>query len=88
MIIEEENKLEKFLSFLKENKVYYRFLKIINFDTKYIIKALNEFPFSIISNAFTWSNTEEGHDFWHDLDNKWIILYKINIRNINQKQNK
>lgn len=87
-MIENKDKLEKFFSFLKENKVYYRFLKIVNFDTKYIIEALNEFPLCIISNAFTWESTEEGHDFWHDLDNKWIIFYKINIRNINQKQNK
>ena len=38
---------------------------------EYLQERLNETSFgSIISTSFTWKNTKQGHDYWHDLSSK------------------
>ena len=64
------NSNKRLLSFLKENKVYGRYIKntvnsliqdtTIDYITKYI--KLDRNP---INCAFTWSKTSEGHKFWY-----------------------
>ena len=64
------NSNKRLLSFLKENKIYGRYIKntvncltqdtTIDYITKYI--KLDSNP---INCAFTWSKTSEGHKFWY-----------------------
>ena len=71
------NSNEKLLSFLKENKIYGRYIKntvnsliqdtTIDYITKYIKLDCNP-----INCAFTWSKTSEGHKFWY----KHNLAYK------------
>lgn len=60
------------LNFLKEKKIYGRYIKNI---TKNIIcrpylvnSVLNNIRYNCnpIDQGFTWGNTSEGHDFWHN----------------------
>ena len=71
------NSNKRLLSFLKENKVYGRYIKntvncltqdtTIDYITKYIKLDCNP-----INCAFTWSETSEGHKFWY----KHNLAYK------------
>lgn len=72
------NSNEKLLSFLKENKIYGRYIKnTVNDLTKYTnivnytVKAIkqDDYPINL---AFIWSKTSEGHEFW----NKYNLAYK------------
>ena len=64
------NSNKRLLSFLKENKIYGRYIKntvncliratTIDYITKYIKLDCNP-----INCAFTWSKTSEGHKFWY-----------------------
>ena len=64
------NSNKRILSFLKENKIYGRYIKntvnsliqdtTIDYITKYIKLDCNP-----INCAFTWSKTSEGHKFWY-----------------------
>lgn len=33
-------------------------------------------PYIVFASAFTWGDTEEGHDYWQDLANKFSDLFK------------
>ena len=71
------NSNKRFLSFLKENKIYGRYIKntvnsliqdtTIDYITKYIKLDCNP-----INCVFTWSKTSEGHKFWY----KHNLAYK------------
>ena len=71
------NSNKRLLSFLKENKIYGRYIKntvnsliqdtTIDYITKYIKLDCNP-----IIRAFTWSKTSEGHKFWY----KHNLAYK------------
>lgn len=72
------NSNEKLLSFLKENKIYGRYIKnTVNYLTQYTstvnytIETIKQdhYPINI---AFTWSKTSEGHKFWY----KHNLAYK------------
>ena len=53
--------------FLKENKCYDKFY----FELKRQGKEKNiEVKPSIIG-AFTWSGSDQGHEFWYELSEKW-----------------
>ena len=64
------NSNKRLLSFLKENKIYGRYIKntvncliqdtTVDYITKYIKLDCNP-----ISCAFTWSKTSEGHKVWY-----------------------
>ena len=77
------NSNEKLLSFLKENKIYGRYIKnTVNYliqctDTvNYTVETIKQdhYPINV---AFTWSRTSEGHEFWRKLDS----VYRLTIKN-------
>ena len=75
------NSNKRLLSFLKENKIYGRYIKntvnsliqdtTIDYITKYIKLDCNP-----INCAFTWSKTSEGHEFWRKHDHAYIATIK------------
>ena len=78
------NSNKTFLNFLKENKIYGRYIKntvnsLIQENT-YIVNDVAEsieqdhYP---INFAFTWSKTSEGHDFWR----RHNLAYRATIKN-------
>lgn len=82
------NRNETLLSFLKENKIYGRFIKnTVNYliqDTKvnyicnvnYVAEKI-KLDYNPIGNIFIWSKTSEGHDFWK----KHNLTYIATIKN-------
>lgn len=64
-----EKKEIKLSEFLKEKGAYERFVK--NFDKEFYNATDNHIE---IANCFTWDNTNEGYDYWNDLDDKWGAL--------------
>lgn len=76
------NSNEKLLSFLKENKIYGRYIKntvnCLRQDTegndiaRYIKQDCNPIIF-----AFTWLRTSEGSEFWKKYDS----IYRLTIKN-------
>lgn len=77
------NSNETLLSFLKENKIYGRYIKN---TVNYLMQYTNTVNYTIetikrdcspINFAFTWSKTSEGHEFWRKLD----FAYRATIKN-------
>ena len=74
------NSNKTFLNFLKENKIYGRYIKntvnslIQDSYRKSIVVEEIIRNFNPINCAFTWSETSEGHKFWckHNLAYKTI----------------
>ena len=66
------NKKELFISFLKINRIYRRFLK--NCDIP--IDKLCIAPILFVNGAFVFYETEEGHDYWANIDMKWRAYLK------------
>jgi|WetSurSiteA1Bulk_404760.scaffolds.fasta_scaffold371594_2 hypothetical protein len=65
---------EKFIEFLKKNKVKKAFEESLNVGVplgEYLDKVV---PEDYIQSAFVWMKTKEGHAFWHDLSKKWRAL--------------
>ena len=65
------NSNKTFLNFLKENKIYGRYIKnTINsltqesYNINYVVEEIRQ-DFNPIVRAFTWSKTSEGHKFWY-----------------------
>ena len=83
------NSNKRLLSFLKENKIYGRYIKntvnsLIKEDAGKInyISASSpiekiEQDYYPINCAFTWSKTSEGYDFWRKCD----LAYRATIKN-------
>ena len=75
--------LQLFYRFLKINNIYNLFLyNIQNREHKlswqYNIENITACKsFFLISEAFTWKGTKEGHSFWFNFNKRWeqIILY-------------
>jgi len=63
------NEKELLISFLKKKRIYRRFLK--NCDGPLAVD-----PNLFISGSFIFDETEEGLDFWVDIDHKWCTLLK------------
>jgi hypothetical protein len=38
-----------------------------------------------IDDAFTWENTDEGHDYWSDLNESFVIDYEHYLKKIENK---
>ena len=72
------NSNKTFLNFLKENKIYGRYIKntvnslIQGSYRKSIVVEEIKRDFNPIMSAFTWSKTSEGHEFWK----KYSITYR------------
>lgn len=91
--------IKEFVLFLKKNEVYYKYvnnyckdhsLEPIQFKSFFMKKYL--YPHTVIdeergflSNAFLWGETNEGHRYWAELDNKWEKYLK-NGKNIKNKE--
>lgn len=83
------NSNKRLLSFLKENKVYGRYIKnTVNSLIKEEAGKINyisssspieriEQDYYPINCAFTWSKTSEGYDFWRKCD----LAYRATIKN-------
>ena len=61
---------EKFTKFLIENGAYEKFVKA---SSPYCYKI--KVSFNIIGSFFVWSDTEEGYDFWNELNDRWEYNY-------------
>lgn len=67
--------MKKFIEFLEKNGAWEKFER--NFiiqgrnvrDYKRDSKTYKNFH---IAGAFTWSETAEGHDYWKELNDKWV----------------
>ena len=77
------NSNETLLSFLKENKIYGRYIKN---TVNYLMQYTNTVNYTIetikrdcspINIAFAWSKTSEGHVFWGRYD----LAYRATIKN-------
>ena len=76
------NSNKTFLNFLKENKIYGRYIKnTINsltqesYNINYVVEEIRQ-DFNPINCAFTWSKTSEGHEFWRKHDHAYIATIK------------
>jgi hypothetical protein len=58
--------------FLKKHKAYKQFKK--NFDIDF--KVYKEGDTIFINWAFAWSETNEGFDFWNNIDDLWWLNKK------------
>jgi len=87
----EFNDNENFYNFLVDNKVLDQF--IYNFDN-YKLKEMNYSELlhrnknDYILWAFAWDETPEGHDFWLNLNYKWIDFLHTNNILENKNENK
>ena len=55
----------RFRDFLKEHNAYDAYIKYN--------KGESDNPYVYID-AFLWSDTEEGHAYWNNLDNLWLDI--------------
>lgn len=67
---------ELFINFLKEYKLYFRFKAYFIAGANYKDWSFEEYldkydPVHYITGAFPWPNTDEGRDFWDDVDTHW-----------------
>lgn len=77
------NSNETLLSFLKENKIYGRYIKN---TVNYLMQCTNTVNYTIetikqdhypINSTFTWSKTSEGDNFWR----RHHLAYRATIKN-------
>lgn len=72
---------EKLINFLKQNKVYRKFMRNIGDDTipQIIARADMVNKPNIVTpiiTAFVWGLTPEGIKFWSNVNHKWITNTK------------
>lgn len=72
--------IEKFEQFLIDNNIFSQFCSNIFVEYSMLLYEYCEYirPFHYINEAFTWSHTEEGYDFWWEVDRKWYKIYEKN----------
>ena len=67
--------VEELKRFLKEQAAYYKFealiLKLYNESIDSFYDSEFDDPQQYISRAFVWQHTDEGYDYWNDIDAKW-----------------
>ena len=76
------NKRSKFLfRLLKENNCYQEFINNSNdnnisyFNNLYeLLEYCQQKHVNEISNAFTWSDSVQGYEFWVGLNDKWLNI--------------
>ena len=73
---------QKLIEFLKQNDCLESFTKYVYDEWELDIEAYCNHTltnkFNMFTGSFNWSNTEEGFDYWLDLDNEWIKWLKEN----------
>ena len=65
----DESKYPLFVSFLKDNNIYDSYEKNAHNVVDY------HMPNLAFTGAFVFYVTEEGPDFWHEINNKWFKHY-------------
>ena len=81
--------LELFYKFLEENNA------LIAWENNYLArqvekgtnrtraeffsKMLDTGRYRLIGGAFVWMDTPQGHDYWDDLDRKWVLFLHQSI---------
>lgn len=63
-----------FLRFLKVSGVLRQFVKNFSSDVCCKIHIESTSPLYMLSNAFVWLRTPQGHDYWKVIDEKWVNL--------------
>lgn len=69
---------EMFFGFLKDEGVYRKYIRnLIRESGLYSIAKLKEYTYFyseavFISYAFDWDETDEGGDFWNNVNYKWM----------------
>ena len=87
-----------FIRFLKKEHSLQRYMKNLNSDNGYNLRIwyyensdVSHFLFkdiytnngyNLLNKAFRWSETEEGHAFWQDLNNKWKFKLYVCLHNL------
>lgn len=72
---------EQFFKFLEENNCkdeYFNNNKLQIGDRSWVKSfncLLHEDPVCLIQDAFKWSETDKGHNFWSDLSYEWDNIY-------------
>lgn len=72
-----ENKKEKeiklFIDFLKEEKILFNFCRKLDYwiDMKQYLCKVE--PFQFVGGGFFWDSTEEGWEFWNEIQTKWML---------------
>jgi hypothetical protein len=90
--------IDMFTKFLKEQNVYDKFFNSVNinfirkalddtFDitgnTKQELIFDNLLPIGFIMDAFHWEETDEGYEYWSDINGEWENI----VRNEEKKEN-
>ncbi len=65
-----ESYRDRFVKFLKDNKLYQAFL----YNKKHSLKE-EENPVLFVESAFDWKATPEGEDLWKEANRKWVDIY-------------
>jgi MinD-like ATPase involved in chromosome partitioning or flagellar assembly len=78
--MEKPNKLNKldevalFIDFLQKNGITGKFKK--NYEETKTLLFFN--PMCFFARSFSWEKTEDGYDFWNEIDKEWrIVLEKF-----------
>lgn len=84
-MIPSNNIIQQFIIFLYENNALKPYKDNLLKSSSNKLRILNPFYGmhnynGIISSAFVWSETPQGHHFWDKLDNEWHYIL-ININN-------
>lgn len=62
---------EEFIVFLKKHRVYKKYMSNLK-ESGRTVKTIKEIgAVGLISSAFVWRKTPEGHEFWRNLDDIW-----------------
>lgn len=85
-MIPSNNIIQQFLTFLYNNNALKPYKDNMLKSSNHKLRILNPFYGmhnynGIISSAFVWSETPQGHTFWDKLDNEWHHIL-INIKHL------
>ena len=62
----------KLIKFIKEEGVYNEYVRALH--KRHPRGTSKDDVYQSINDSFTWDKTIEGHDFWHELHEKWMEL--------------
>lgn len=78
-----EKNFRLFTAFLKLNNAYERyFVNLHKSKREYVFtEAITVFPYHVIDRTLVWRDTNEGWDFWNEINKKCKDFFtKINTR--------
>ena len=79
--LNKEDIINEFYNFLKHYDCYGKFLNNIDCDIYDIIDENTNNYINFISEAFSWSQSPEGFNYWYNRSFLWIDHCKKNIYN-------